>query len=324
MAMDRDKASAFSSQKAFAGFEQADFGAYEPKKWSSNAHTLARRTAKDKVLAVAHFVQNELAEELQSLELFGSDEAPTISNGRKVEAQWAFFIRDQSSRSILKPRLQTTDLGAASLFDIALQSQHVSLSIKLNFEGIFVSVDLPSKANVDRENLKLLLQEDTFKLEFIDRLKSLPGGSTMGFETDRVDALSVENAQLEDLSEQLLSHDGLFCIRTAITSEDALAVEDALMETIAEMIARFVPLYKLLAWSEDKDRIEVLKAIKEVEKTKKQAHVATFQVGERVTILSGLFSGRMGYLQEINDSGKAKVMVGPIAVNVEAKDLKAN
>ena len=93
MAMDRDKVSAFSSQKGFAGFDEADFAAYEPKKWSSNAYTLARRTAKDKVLLVANSLESELAEELEGLELFGSDEAPTIANGRKVEAQWAYFIR---------------------------------------------------------------------------------------------------------------------------------------------------------------------------------------------------------------------------------------
>ena len=70
--------------------------------------------------------------------------------------------------------------------------------------------------------------------------------------------------------------------------------------------------------------IQLQKEIKKVEQTKEKEHVASFQVGERVTIMSGLFAGRVGYLHEINDSGKAKVMVGPISVNVDAKDLKGN
>ena len=324
MAMDRDKVSAFSSQKGFSGFDEADFAAYEQKKWSSNAYTLARRTAKDKILLVANAVENTLSEQLDDLELFGSDEAPTIANGRKVEAQWAFFIRAADARAILKPRLQTTDLGAASLFDIALQSQHIALSVKLNFDGITISVDLPSKATVDRENLKLLLQEEDFVEAFIGILQSLPGSSTVGFETNRAEALTLSSEQIVTFGEQLCDVDSLFSIQTLIPSEDVISVGATFSDTIVQISERFLPVYHQLAWSKDQDRIELLKEIKKVEKTKKQVHAASFQVGERVTILSGLFSGRVGYLQEINDSGKAKVMVGPTAVNVEAKDLKAN
>lgn len=324
MAIDRDKISAFASQKGFLGFESADFDAYEPKKWSSNAYTLARRTAKDKVLSVATTVQSELASQLEGLELFGSDEAPTIANGRKVEAQWAFFIRTSQDRNILKPRLQKTDLGAASLFDIALQSQHISVSIKLGYEGVTIGVDIPSKANVDRENFKLALEDDSFKEDFLAALHLLPGGSVIGFEGERIDCLSVDSDQLSSFSEFLVSTETPFSIQNNIEVDEAIEVKEALSFSIADAVEKLIPLYRKIAWSPEHDRIQLQKEIKKVEKTKEKEHVASFQVGERVTIMSGLFSGRVGYLHEINDSGKAKVMVGPIAVNVDAKDLRGN
>ena len=324
MAIDRDKISAFASQKGFLGFEASDFDAYEPKKWSSNAYTLARRTAKDKVLSVATTVLSELASHLEGLELFGSDEAPTIANGRKVEAQWAFFIRTSNDRNILKPRLQKTDLGAASLFDIALQNQHISVSIKLDHGGVTIGVDIPSKATVDRENFQLALEDESFQDGFLASLQLLPGGSTIGFEEDRIDCLTLDTSHLTDFGEKLRSSETPFSIQNHINVDEAIEVKEALSFSIADAVEKLIPLYRQMAWSPEHDRIQLQKEIKKVEKTKEKEHVASFQVGERVTIMSGLFAGRVGYLQEINDSGKAKVMVGPIAVNVDAKDLKGN
>jgi hypothetical protein len=37
-----------------------------------------------------------------------------------------------------------------------------------------------------------------------------------------------------------------------------------------------------------------------------------------------LFAGRSGYLAEIDQKGRAKVMVGPVSVNVDVKDLKSS
>ena len=227
-------------------------------------------------------------------------------------------------RALLKPRLQTTDLGAASLFDIALQSQHIALCIRVDAKGIHVSIDLPTKATVDRENLKVILDSDSARAGLVELCQSLPGETTLGFADDRLDALSIDESNLRAYADQLCSKESLFSISTLITIEDAVEVADALIGTVAQMTAAFLPAYRFMAWSKDNDQIELLKNLKADEKNKQEAHLAAFQVGDRVTILSGLFSGRMGYLHEINDSGKAKVMVGPIAVNVEAKDLKPN
>src|SRR5438045_2296174 len=124
----RRELGAIGSGGAFQGFAPADFNAYEPKKWGANGYTLERRRAKDKLLSLARAVEGELKEELGGLELGASDEAPTVSNGRKVEAQWAFFTRGADDRASLRTLLLRTDLqGGAGLFDIAVQHQHACL-----------------------------------------------------------------------------------------------------------------------------------------------------------------------------------------------------
>src|SRR5688572_25442823 len=173
---------AIGSGGEFKGFDPADFDAYEKKKWSSNAYTLQRRTAKDKLLALARSLVEELAEDLQSLELGASEEAPSVANGRKVKAQWVFFTRDAAQRKQLEPHLGKTDLmSGASLFDISVQHQHACLMLRLDHEGFAVGVELATKAKVDRENLGEKLKNEYPKQDLSALCKDLPGEAMIGF-----------------------------------------------------------------------------------------------------------------------------------------------
>ncbi|MEL6186607.1 MAG: hypothetical protein AAFU79_18465, partial [Myxococcota bacterium] len=86
-----------------------------------------------------------------------------------------------------------------------------------------------------------------------------------------------------------------------------------------------------LAWAPDNDfaKVAVEKTVKKAEKKLKKggsgssdSKVPSLEPGSRVTILSGLFAGRGGYLAEIDGKGQAKVMVGPVSVTVPATDVK--
>ena len=119
---------AIGSGGPFAGFRDEDFDAYQRKKWRSNAHTLARREAKDRILALTRAVEAELHDELTDLEMGATEEAPSVANGRQVKAQWVFFTRHSDARSGLKRFLNKTDLmSGANLFDIAVHHQHACL-----------------------------------------------------------------------------------------------------------------------------------------------------------------------------------------------------
>lgn len=309
---------------AFQGFTAADFNAYEPKKWASNAYTLERRRAKDALLALSRAVQSELEDELRGLELGASDESPTVANARRVEAQWVFLTRAAADRASLRTLLQRTDLQAgAGLFDIAVQHQHACLMLRLDHQGFAISVELATKAKVDRDNASEKLKQSWAKEKLIELAKALPGETTIGMGKARKDALALKAADIEAWIEPLAQTDQSFVCEVVLARSEEILASKALIGTAVEHVSSFLPIYRFVAWSRETDFTQVKTAVQK-ESVDRQKHAAPFEPGARVTILSGLFAGRSGYLAEIDAKGRAKVMVGPVGVSVDAKDLKAS
>lgn len=313
---------AIGSGGDFRGFEPADFDAYEKKKWSSNAYTLARRNAKDKLLALAKVVERDLEEELSDLELGASEEAPSVANGRTVKAQWVFFTRASGARAALKPHLQKTDLASgASLFDISVQHQHACLMLRVDHQGFAIGVEIATKATVDRDNAREKLRTERAPGKLIDLCKSLPGEALIGPENDRVLAIDLTPDQVAGWPDALAGGDQPFVAEALIGRDEDILQSEHLIATAEEYVAAFVPVFRFLAWSPENDHTEVAGAIEQEKAVREQA-ARSFSAGDRVVMMSGLFAGRAGYIAEIN-KGKAKVMVGPVSVSVDVDDLKA-
>lgn len=317
----RGNLGAFGSGGAFAGFEPADFDAYLEKKWGSNAYTLARRQAKDRLLSLCRAIESELVDELQGLEMGASDEAPSVSNGRKVKAQWAYFTRGEAARKAIQPLLNSTKLSSgAALFDISVQHQHACIALKLDQDGLAVSVELADKARIDRDNLKAKLQTEEGQKALFELASSLPGGCAIGFEGELITALDLT---LEHMQAWLPSLDGdkTFLIEALIPRDEEVLKGEAFISTAVEYIDELLPAFQFVAWSPDNDFSKLKLTLAKETKAKKAAAAVDIKPGARVIILAGLFAGRPAYLAEI-DKGKAKVMVGPVAVTVDLKDIK--
>ncbi|MEO1334211.1 MAG: hypothetical protein AAFV29_01150 [Myxococcota bacterium] len=315
---------AIGSGGPFAGFRDEDFDAYQRKKWRSNAFTLARREAKDRILALTRSVEEGLNEELVELEVGASEEAPSVANSRQVKAQWVFFTRNADARLGLKRFLNKTDLmSGANLFDIAVNHQHACLIFRLDERGLSFGVELASKASVDLENAAKKLGYQDARGEFIEILQSLPGGSQLVWRDQRTEAVDISVEQLENLHTDIPAHSSTLKFEALLSRDEEILRSDALITTAEEMFSPFIPLYRFLAWSPENDYAGIKVEIKRQKKkqAKQPTETATISAGSRVTILSGLFSGRAGYVAEI-ERGKAKVMVGPVSVTVDAKDLK--
>ncbi len=320
---------AIGSGGPFAGFREEDFDAYQRKKWRSNTYTLARREAKDRILALTRTIEEELKEELTGLELGASEEAPSVANGRQVKAQWVFFTRSSEARAALTKHLNKTDLmSGANLFDIAVNHQHACLILRLDERGLAVGVELATKASVDLKNSAGKLGSADARAELLGILQSLPNNSQLVWRDERTPTIDVSDAQLELLHSDLLAHSSTLKFESLLPRDEEILRSEALIGTVEELLAPFVPLYRFLAWSQDNNYAEIsLEPPKPVGNSKKKKKPdkprgsTQLAPGARVTILTGLFSGRMGYVAEI-ERGKAKVMVGPVAVTVDASDLK--
>ena len=317
---------AIGSGGPFVGFRDEDFDAYQRKKWRSNAYTLARREAKDRILALTRAIEEELQEELTDLELGATEEAPSVANGRQVKAQFVFFTRHSDARTGLKRFLNKTDLmSGANLFDIAVHHQHACLILRLDDSGLAVGVEIASKATVDLENAGKKLSYQDGRADLLELLKALPNDSRLLWKGAATPAIDVTDEQLVDVQGALTGAGDGVVIEALLPRDEEILRTDALIGTIEELLAAYIPLYRFLAWSPENDyagvKVEIKRQKKKQAKQPKESVALT--AGARVTILSGLFSGRAGYVSEV-ERGKVKVMVGPVAVTVDAKDIKAS
>ncbi len=314
---------AFASGGDFAGFLPADFDAYLEKKWGSNAYTLARRGAKDRLLSLCRAIEDELAEELEGLDMGASDEAPSVANGRKVKAQWAYFTRGANARTSLQPLLNKTKLSSgAALFDISVQHQHACIALKLDQDGLAVSVELADKASIDRDNLKAKLQNEEALAALIELASSLPEGCAMGFEGELVTALDLTLEQAGKWLDGFAS-DKTFLIEALIPKEEEVLASEDFIGTAADYIEALMPAFHFLSWTPENDFSKLkLTIAKEKKKAKEVVVAPDLKAGASITILAGMFAGRSAYIAEIV-KGKAKVMIGPAAVTLDLKDIKA-
>ncbi|MBI2375744.1 MAG: hypothetical protein HYV07_17240 [Deltaproteobacteria bacterium] len=433
---------AFGGAPPFAGFEPTDFDAYQQRKWASKAFTLERRQVKDKLSKLARDLREALGPKLSGLELHSTDDAPSLQNGHKVDAQLAFFTVDAEARKKLGTVLGQTDLMSKSLFDVALQHRHACLVIRVAEAGLDVGLEVSAPAKADRKNFAAALSTDEGRTAVLTALGALGPGVDVGFDPELVDATRVDIAQLARWSDQLAGVQS-FVARRRRDRSDAELKTSEIAAAVAADLDRFLPLFTCLAWREDNDRARLAETLREgavrreqldreaeaarkaeaerrehaeaerkaeVEriaeaerkaeaerrsrppqrpferrnevrgpdprsevrapesrgpdrrfdrrpdqrrtdgrgpapdrregprdarlqnerKPRPEAPTKTTDapvksgppgVGERVTILTGLFNGRVGQLAELDGKGRAKVMVGPISVTVEAKDL---
>jgi hypothetical protein len=309
-----------SSGGPFGGFSEADFRAYEEKKWTSNKFTIERRGAKDKVVALVRAVHAELADPLAGLELHASDPEPNVRNERRVEAQLAYFVRGEQDQQAIRSLVNTTQLSApGALFDIALHHQHACVLVRLDLEGLRLGVLVAPRAKVDRDNVVEKLKQAWARERVVELASTLPEGARLSFSGEHVESAALGVADVERLAAALLAGADMQLSVLVPRATPGLAGPDAI-GLVARTLAPFVPVYRFLAWSRDNEHAHVKETIKKTTEARAKQAIP-FKQGDRITILAGLFTGRQGYLEEIDAKGRAKVMVGPISVTVEVKDL---
>src|SRR5215472_14783479 len=104
--------------------QDADFDAYLPERAASNAFTRPRLELKQRMLAWARSVVQRLSELGINVEVTGSDEHPSLRNGRRVDDQRVFFWRDAAARAELERLLDRKRSLASRLGDPSPHKSH--------------------------------------------------------------------------------------------------------------------------------------------------------------------------------------------------------
>lgn len=304
----------------FKGLTQAHFDTYAPEKWSSMVHNLARMKNKDVVASLCTTAGKELATELTGLLQTNSDEIPNITNQKKVDSQWVYWFRDQEERKNLKSFLEKTLLTQKDIFNIAPQDKHITLAVILRHADIWIGVRIPAGATVDRRNLMAKLDKSWEREKFLELLQELPEGAHLGFGDELTPTGSWDLPGLALHGEAGRATEETWTLGISVPREDALSLGVDLADLVHRWSGALVPFYRFAAWNRDNDFIDVNKKI-QAEKSQKRHQAKSFAEGDKVRVTAGLFSGQVGFIEEIDTKGKTKVRVGKMSVQIPGEDL---
>lgn len=305
---------------AFEGLTEEAFATYSAEKWSSNVHNLPRMRAKDTMIALCEQVEQGLEQELDGLVRGASDEVPNILNQKKVDAQWVYWFRNPAARESLRSFLQKTPLDESALLNTMPQDKHATLAVVLNQTQLWLGLRVAPGAVVDRRNLAAMLEKSWEREQLCELLKDLPEGATVGLQGGATLAQEVNGQTFEDTSKQLVGQHPPWIIGHAVNATEAQELGTELVDHVRRWLGALLPLYRFVAWSQKNDHIDATKKIQE-EKAQKRRQAGSFVEGDQVRIVSGLFSGKRGTVQDIDTKAKVRVRVGKMSVVVSGKDL---
>lgn len=310
---------------SFTGLTQEHFDMYAPDKWASNVHNLKRMRVKDAMVALCDVSQSVLKADLSGMVRAASDEIPTIMNHKKVDAQWVYWFRDPKAREALASLLDRTILNQASIFfNIAPQDKHLCIAVILRQNELWVGLRIAAGATVDRRNLVAKLSHAWERERFLELLQRVPQDAMMGFEGHTKPLSAYDSVHtIDDLGKLLNDTDETsWSLGHRIEAADAITAGAGLSETIGTWLGALLPIYRYVAWTRENDFIEATKQIQE-EKKEKRKQATGFTPGEKVRITGGLFSGKVGVVQEADAKAQVKVLVGKLSVMVASGDLAA-
>lgn len=309
---------------AFKGLSQEIFATYSAEKWSSMVHNLARMKAKETMLALCDRVQEQLdlteGGVLEGLVRSASDEIPNITNQKKVDAQWVFWFRGPQERENLASFLKKTELTQAHIFDIAPQDKHATLAVVLREAGLWMGVRVAAGASVDRQNLASKLDKSWERETLAELLAELPEGSVIGSEPSALPAKDARPDGLAEMIGSLGKEHPPWVVGHSIAADEAIELGTDLPDLVARWLGVLVPIYRFAAWTRDNDFIEAGKAIKE-EKEAKRRQATSYQKGDRVRVINGMFTGKNGVVESVDTKAKVRVRVGKMSVVVSGHDL---
>ena len=312
----------------FAGFTNADFDAYAQKKWKSNVFTRERLEVKQKLLQLGReLMPAMLAADGSPLACEASVEYPALWNHKQVEAQHLYFSRNEGARKELDLIIDRQKSLASMIDDPSPQRNHVFLAVSLGNTELEVSVKLHPDARVDRQNLERKC-EDHFEAEKLVRVVRELGGSWRAGVTPELSAAAeLDEEKLKQILGKLAqpapmalpgAPQRLLYVGHALPKEQVVERGAGVVGELREALGRLGAIYRFIAWSRDNDFVSMKETLQKERQAKRQKGVSR---NDPVRIVRGILAGKSGVVQEIDAKGQLKVLVGKMAVKVDAADV---
>ncbi len=314
----------------FPGFTAADFDAYQPKKWKSNVFNRERLEVKQKLVALGRELQGAmLAPDGSPLAAEPSVEHPALWNHKQVEAQHLYFSRNEGARKELDAIIDRGKSIASMIDDPSPQRNHLFLAVTLSEQALELSLKLHPDARVDRENLERKCDDHFEREKLLHLLRGLGDGFKAGVTPDVVAVGELDEGKLLELVAALGKSGGgpalpgapqkLLYVGRAIARADAVAAGADIVDAAKKTLQALLPIYRFIAWSRDNDFVSIKETL---QKEKQQRRQKGLVKNDAVRIIRGMFAGKQGIVQEVDAKGGLRVLVGKVAVKLDAEDVQ--
>lgn len=315
----------------FPGFTAADFDAYQPKKWKSNVFNRERLEVKQKLIALGRELQGAmLAPDGSPLAAEPSVEHPALWNHKQVEAQHLYFSRNEGARKELDAIIDRGKSIASMIDDPTPQRNHLFLAVTLSEQALELSLKLHPDARVDRENLERKCDDHFEREKLLHLIRGLGDGFRIGITPDLVAVGELDEGKLLELVAQLAkgptpqaltlgAPHKLLYVGRSIARADALAAATGIVDDAKRTLQALLPIYRFIAWSRDNDFVSIKETLQKEKQQKRQKGLVK---NDAVRIVRGMFAGKQGVVQEVDAKGGLRVLVGKVAVKLDAEDVQ--
>ncbi|MDC0680043.1 transcription termination/antitermination protein NusG [Sorangium atrum] len=268
-----------------------DFDAYAAEKATSKAYSRPRLEVKQRALAWARGVVARLAELGISVDVHGSDEHPSIRNKHRADCQWVFFWRDQAARDELDRLLDRGRSISDAIDDPSPFTRHAFLALRISESEVQVCFAVHPDAKVDVDNLRARLsatEEATgapaspLSAELTSALHALPEQFSFGAAGgDRVACSAATPDAIAEMLRRAADGQVPLWIGWAVPRETAVEHADILDEQLEDALVALAPIYRLVAWSRENDRIALDRKLEGIEQERARAHAEIEAENER-------------------------------------------
>jgi hypothetical protein len=316
----------------FAGFSDADFAAYAPAKWRSNVYNRERLEVKQKLTALGRdLAAGASAADGAPLEVEPSVEHPAQWNHKQVEAQHVFLSRNADARRELDKIMAKGQSIASLLDDPTPQRNHLFLAVTVAHDRAEVALKLHPEARVDRQNLERRAADHFEREKLLALLRALPEPFRIGLTTGPLSpAAAIDPPRLDEVlaafarpaapaNPLLPSAQSLLYAGRWFAPAEVVAAGAGFFDQARQALAALLPLYHFIAWSRDNDFVSIRETLAREKQAKRQRGL---QARDEVRIIRGMFAGKLGVVQEVDARGSLKVLVGKLAVKVDADDVE--
>jgi len=305
----------------FTGFSDSDFDAYAPEKWQSRMFTRERMEVKQKLLSLEKLIRAELGDDLTGLAADVTTESPSVWNRNEVRDQWLFYVRDDAASKKLAPLVAKDRSLALDLMDPARHCQHAAMALVVDQQGPEVGVYLHTNAHLDRRNLASMLKESYTREQLADFLAALPDDFIVSNGEQSKAANQVKADPTSILLAETEGEDSWIRLAARFDRDAPEVRSRDLAQAAAERFREYLlPLYHLIAWSDENDHLGLKKEIAEQKKQRKRKALS-LKPGDTVRITEGSFAGKVGQIVEIDRKGVAAVRLGAMTARIEGQFL---